>query len=282
MLRDSHGDLVVPFEPDEMRPAMRGALLAPWPNRTADGRYEFGGVVHQLPVNEPERGSAAHGLVAWQHFDAVRQDASHVTLAGTIEAQPGYPWRVQLEVSFDVDANGLRQRVVATNDGGVPAPLGLGGHPYLAAGPVLPGGVEGWFLELPADLFVEPSPGRLLPVSVESVAANDAKLDFRERRIIGGTVLNHAFGALHRGTEGLTRVRVTDELGFGVELECGSSARWIQVYTCDAADRGDRRHAIAIEPMTCPPDALNSKIDLIVLEPGSTFVMEWRIARVTA
>ena len=52
VLRDADGDLVVPFDPEEIRPAMCGTILAPWPNRTAGGRYTFDGAEHQLPVNE--------------------------------------------------------------------------------------------------------------------------------------------------------------------------------------------------------------------------------------
>ena len=55
-------DLVVPFDADEVRPAYRGATLAPWPNRVVDGRYTFGGVEQQLPLTEPARGHALHGL----------------------------------------------------------------------------------------------------------------------------------------------------------------------------------------------------------------------------
>jgi aldose 1-epimerase len=98
--------------------------------------------------------------------------------------------------------------------------------------------------------------------------------------VIGGIALNHAFTGLHRDRDGLARVRVTDQQGLGVELACDESSRWIQVYTADAGAPEDRRHAVAVEPMTCPPDALNSKIDLITLAPGATHTMEWRIKRV--
>ena len=33
--------------------------------------------------------------------------------------------------------------------------------------------------------------------------------------------------------------------------------------------------ALAIEPMTCPPDALNSGIDLITLAPGQSWSGRW-------
>ncbi|HWS52387.1 MAG TPA: galactose mutarotase, partial [Microbacterium sp.] len=61
-------DLVVPFDADEVRPNYRGTTLAPWPNRVVDGRYRFGGVEHRLPLTEPERGHALHGLLAWADY----------------------------------------------------------------------------------------------------------------------------------------------------------------------------------------------------------------------
>src|SRR3954462_11342974 len=47
-------DLVLPYAADEVRPRYRGSVLAPWPNRIADGRYSFGGRQHPLPLTEPE------------------------------------------------------------------------------------------------------------------------------------------------------------------------------------------------------------------------------------
>ena len=44
----------------------------PWPNRLEDGAYEFDGRTHQLPLTEPERRNAIHGLVreeAWTVAD---------------------------------------------------------------------------------------------------------------------------------------------------------------------------------------------------------------------
>ena len=43
----------------------RGQVLAPWPNRLADGRYEWEGEQHRLPLTEPGAGNAIHGLVRW-------------------------------------------------------------------------------------------------------------------------------------------------------------------------------------------------------------------------
>ena len=40
------------------------------------------------------------------------------------------------------------------------------------------------------------------------------------------------------------------------------------MFTADSHDAA--RQAVAIEPMTCPPDAFNTGTDLVVLEPGET------------
>ena len=62
-------DLVLPFGADELRPAYRGMTLAPWPNRIVDGRYAFRGAGLQLPLTEPARSHALHGLVGWLDFE---------------------------------------------------------------------------------------------------------------------------------------------------------------------------------------------------------------------
>jgi aldose 1-epimerase len=58
-------ELVHGYGADEMSSSGRGQVLIPWPNRLQDGRYEFDGRRHQLPLNEPEHRNAIHGLVRW-------------------------------------------------------------------------------------------------------------------------------------------------------------------------------------------------------------------------
>src|SRR4051812_12397563 len=56
------------FDADELSPASAGQVLAPWPNRIRDGRYEFEGVPYQLALTEPNRHNAIHGLVNWTRW----------------------------------------------------------------------------------------------------------------------------------------------------------------------------------------------------------------------
>lgn len=268
-------DLVVPFDADEVRPAFRGATLAPWPNRVVDGRYTFDGVEQQLPLTEPNRGHALHGLATWLDFAAVDRAADSVTFVATIEAQAGYPHRVEVTVTFSLDETGLHTTVTGTNTGPTPAPWGTGPHPYLVAGP---GRVDDWTLELLAGQVLEVTEDRLIPTGLADVeTAQGGIWDFRTPRAIGGTFIDHAFTDLARSADGETIVRVTAPGGTGVEMVWGEDCPWVQVHTADQPLPELSRLGLAVEPMTCPPDAYNSGTDLIVLEPGASASASWTI-----
>ena len=69
--------------------------------------------------------------------------------------------------------------------------------------------------------------------------------------------------------------------GSGTVLWTGREFNWVQVFTADPEhDQAypNRGRALAIEPMTCPPNAFNSGIDQIVLEPGQTWSAKWGMA----
>ncbi|WP_033197000.1 aldose 1-epimerase family protein [Agromyces italicus] len=286
-LRFDGRDLVVPFDADEVRPGYRGVTLAPWPNRIVDGRYTFGGEEYQVPLTEPSRGQALHGLASWLDFAPRVVEASRVVLAAVIEPQAGYPFRVEVEVEYALGADGLTQTVTGRNLGADAAPWGTGPHPYLIAGA---GRVDDWTFELPAAEVLTVTPDRLSPVAVEPVEAHP-EFDFRAPRAIEGTFIDHAFtglvaspagdvdGAVDVGAEASTyRVVLTAPDGTGVEMVWDAACPWVQVHTADtpAAD-ATHRIGLAVEPMTCPPDAFNSGVDLVVLQPGAESSASWRI-----
>ena len=261
-------DLVVPFDEHEVRPAFRGATLAPWPNRVVNGTYSFGGVDNILALTEPERGHALHGLVAWTNFVLVSQSESSLTIATTIEAQVGYPHRLDVAVEYTLDESGLRETITATNTGPTAAPYGTGPHPYLVAGR---GRVDDWTLSLPADLVLAVTEDRLIPIAAVDVA--DTAFDFREPRAIGDTFIDHAFTGVTR-----SRVELTTSDGTGVAMHWDAECPWVQLHTADRPVPAENRLGLAVEPMTCPPDAFNSGTDLIVIEPGASSTAGWTIS----
>ena len=268
--------LVVGFGADEIRPAYRGAVLAPWPNRIADGQYSFDGERYQLALTEPARGNALHGLAAWQRWVLVSQDPARVVLQHALVPQPAYPFQLSLQVTYALDSAGLTTTLVATNVGRAAAPYGCAPHPYLVAGD---GHVDDWSLSLPASRYLEVTDDRLLPVAVKDV--DGTPYDFRAGHSIGDVFLDHAFTGVAAEPDGRSHVRLTGRDGGGVECSWDPQVLpWVQVHTADRPAPEPSRIGLAVEPMTCPPDAFNSGTDLIVLQPGASHTAAWTIAMI--
>ena len=271
-LRHRGRDLIVPFPAGGPIPDYRGIVAAPWPNRIADGRYTFDGAEFEVPVNEPDRGCALHGLVFPLDWDLESQNESSVTLSCTAGPTPGYPHTVRIVVEYRLSGEGLSSQVTAVNVGGTAAPYGVCPHPYLVAGP---SPLDEWTLEIPAGKFLEVTPDRLLPKETRSVEGHE--FDFRAPRIIGATEIDHAFTDIAFDGGGRARVLVRDPGGTGVGMSWDRTCQWLQIHTADKQPPAPNRLGLAVEPMTCPPDAFNSGVDLIRLEPGATHEASWSI-----
>jgi aldose 1-epimerase len=263
------------FDDDQMSPGGRGQLLMPWPNRIRDGKYAFGGADLQLPLTEPKRSNASHGLARWVAWTLEEQTTNSVSLQYRLMAQTGYPWLVDLHVLYDLSANGLTVTQTATNMSGSPAPYASGAHPYLTVGP---GPVDGWELTLPAATR-SLADDRLLPVATEPV--DGTAYDFRVARPLRDTVFNHGFTDLERDDDGRATVTLRDPAsGTGVALWVDDKHRWLQVYSADDVPETARR-SLAVEPMTANADAFRSGDDLVTLapsgQPGDELSASWGI-----
>lgn len=266
-------ELVRGYAEDTIAPVYSGAVLAPWPNRVRDGRFVFSGKHHQLPVTEPERDTALHGLVLWEPWSVLARSRSAVTLGYRLFPQPGYPFMLRLEASYQLTEGGLRIGLTAINNGAEPAPYGCSIHPYLVAGE---GAVDDWTLHLSAATVLEVDPERLLPEARRPAASLD--LDFTRPRRIGPVQADHAFTDLSWEEGERARATLVADDGHGVVAEWGNSCPWVQVHTADHPEPALHRTALALEPMTCPPDAFNSGEDLVVLQPGEDHHAWWSMA----
>ncbi|WP_104061375.1 aldose 1-epimerase family protein [Arthrobacter sp. 4R501] len=265
-------DLVVPFDADAPIPSYRGIIAAPWPNRIADGTYRIAGVEHQLPINEPERGTALHGLAFDRLWTIERSRADAVSLSCELPGAPGYPFHLRLHVEYKLDDAGLHTTVTANNAGDEAAPYGVCPHPYLLAGPAP---LDEWTVGIPAGSFLEVTPDRLLPVATRTVEGH--QFDFRAPRAIGGTQIDHAFTDLEFDDGGHAHLIARDPGGTGVGMAWDRTCPWLQIHTADKPAPAANRLGLAVEPMTCPPDAFNSGQDLLKLEPGSSHQAGWSI-----
>jgi len=270
--------LIAPFAQGARRPEMRGAVLAPWPGRTAGARYAFEGSAHELSMNEPAREAALHGFAAWTEFEVLTERPDRVCLSAEILPGRGYPWTLRLDVEVSVSEAGLSHVIRATNVGRGRAPVGLGFHPYLLAGAMAEDAVDTWAIDVPAGHVVEPDPQTLLPGRRVRIARESREpWALRRAHQVRDATLNHSYSGLDRDAEGWAQATVVGADGAGVELSVDPAYRWLHVYTADEAEGAGRRASVAVEPMTCPPDAFNSGEDLTVLERGESIRAECRI-----
>jgi aldose 1-epimerase len=262
-------DVIDGFGMDERATDGRGQVLAPWPNRLTDGRYRYGGHDCHAPVNETSRHTAIHGLVRWLDWSPVAHESASVTLSCAVRPQPGYEWQLDLEVTYALDAAGLTVTFQAVNADTERAPFGVGFHPYLTLGTA---SIDGLELALPATSYLDPTRSAMVPVEATTC-------DFTEPRRIGSIQLDTCFGGLIRGDDQRAVTRLEDlDSRRSVLLWVDDAYRYLMIYTADQVGRPERRRtAIAIEPMTCPPDAFRSGMDLIELEPGESWRGTWGI-----
>jgi aldose 1-epimerase len=270
--------LVHGYDENDMSSGGEGQLLAPWPNRIRDGQYAVGDRQLQLPLSEPSRNNASHGLVRWVAWSLEEHTARSVALRYRLMAQSGYPWTLDLHVVYDVSADGLTVTQSATNPStdpdpaAGPAPYAHGAHPYLAVGP---GPCDGWELTLPASTRSLSDPERKLPTGREPVDGTD--FDFRVARPLRQTVIDHAFTDLARDESGRATVELRDPAtGHAVALWQDAAHPWLMVYTADD-NPGAHRRAVAVEPMTAQADAFRTGEDLVMLAPGEDFSASWGI-----
>jgi aldose 1-epimerase len=265
--------LIAGYEEHQLPPHGAGQLLAPWPNRIDRGRYTFGGSTYQLDLSEAAHGNAIHGLTRWANWKAAAHIADEVTLTHLLLGRPGYPFCLALSASYRLAAtDGLQVSVTATNVGAQSAPYGTGCHPYLTTGASL---VDGCQLEVSASQWL-PTDDRGIPSSEPNEVAG-SQLDFRSRRPIGDTRLDHALTGLARDETGRAWARLADD-AISLGLWAGPGYDWLQLFTGDGLGPQDRRRALAIEPMTCPPNAFVTGDDLLTLVPGDSVTHTWGIA----
>jgi galactose mutarotase-like enzyme len=264
-------ELLNGFPPGERPASGRGQVLVPWPNRIENGSYEFEGKRLQLPLNEPENGNAIHGLVRGATWNLVDREPGRVLLDYTLEPEPGYPFPLGLSIEYALSNAGLTVTTTARNLGRENCPYGAGQHPYLTLGTPT---IDRLRLQIPGRV-VEFSDERGLPV--RSAPVEGTEYDFRAGREIGETVLDNAFTELDRDDDGRARVLLDDPAsGAGLTLWVDENYRYLMLYTGDSHP-DVARHGLAVEPMTCPPNAFRTGTDLIVLEPNAPWTGAWGI-----
>jgi aldose 1-epimerase len=150
-------------------------------------------------------------------------------------------------------------------------PYGSGAHPYLTIGTQT---VDSLILHSPAGSVLT-TDARGLPTGTLGVEGTD--YDFRNGRRLGTTALDHAFTNFERGRDGLARFKLSNGgSGASVTLWMDRSFPYAMLFTGDRLPHVNRR-SLAVEPMTCPPNAFRSGEGLTRLEPGQLSTSVWGI-----
>lgn len=259
---------------DSRRPALSaGVVLAPWPNRVAGGHFSFEGQQYFLDITEPERHSALHGLVHQRTWELIEHTGNRVSQRIDIGPQAGWPFPLRLITTHELSSTGLVTSHTAHNTGIVPAPFGLGVHTYLRAGDAP---IAECTLEVPASVRL-PLDETLTPTGLPVPVAG-TPYDFTSAKPLRDECLDSPYSAILSDLDGRARVVLRAPSGPATTLWTEPKFRWLQVFTADSRTAGEypgRGRALAVEPMTCPPNALNSGIDLIVLTPGESWSASW-------
>ncbi|ECO7912559.1 aldose-1-epimerase [Salmonella enterica] len=255
--------LVIPHKPEEMPLAHLGKVLIPWPNRIANGIYQHDGHEYQLPINEHGSNAAIHGLLAWRDWQVDELTATKASFSIFLPPSYGYPFALISQVIYSLDATtGLSVEIISQNIGDKPAPYGVGVHPYLTCD-LAP--VDDYTLQLPAkEVFAFDTQSN----SSTLLRVDELNLDYSIQQKIGDKRIDHTFKTYSERWEAKI---INHQQELAVSL-C-SDQPWLQVYSGEKLNR----RGLAIEPMSCPPNAFNSGIDLLLLKPKQQHILFFNI-----
>jgi hypothetical protein len=185
---------------------VRNGVLAPFPNRIADGRYRFAGQDHDLLPGHGRlaRPEVYHGFARGTEFELAdartEPHGARLTFRSTgirPGRHPGYPFSIDLDVSYRITADGIGVEVLATNTGPDPAPYAAGWHPYFR----LASAIDELTLQIPADTLIRTDQALIPFEGPDTFLALEhcPPMDFRRPRRLGAAVIDACYGGLRPG-----------------------------------------------------------------------------------
>jgi aldose 1-epimerase len=263
-------DVLDPYPLQAICDGAHGAPLIPWPNRLADGRYRFEEVDYQVALTEPTKHNAIHGFLRWRPWRAVERTHGRVVMGTRLYPLDGYPFALDVDVVYELSDAGLTVSSTAVNIGEQTCPYAAGQHPYLSPGSGL---IDDCELQVPAATRILTDAERQLPTGKEPVEGTP--FDFRNARRLGEERLDFAFTDLIRGEDECAVTRLAAPDGKCAELWVDEHYPIVELYTGDTLAPARRRRGLGVEPMTCAPNAFQSREGLITLQPGQSITTRW-------
>lgn len=242
--------------------SFKGSKLSPFPNRIPDGVYEFEGTKYQLPITEVGANNNLHALLHNQTFQILDQEesATQAVLKLGYEykgEEKGYPFLYSLRLTYTFGLDGILINTEIENLSDTSIPMGDGWHPYFK--------------------FDDLNTVQLQMGSAKRMSSNfgntlNSHHGFEQSRTINEDTLDDCFQV--NGEENFSIQLEDANTGLAVEIWQDSAKNeynYFQIYTPPS------RKTLAIEPVTCMPNAFNTGEGLIILEPKQVVSMSFGI-----
>ncbi len=236
--------------------AYRGAKLSPFPNRVNHGVYVFQGKKYFLDRRDDQH--ALHGLL-WNYplhvkEELIDHDGALLVLGQEYKKEfHGFPFEYRIEIEYRLDYDGFSCITRIFNTSLKAIPMGDGWHPYLKLG----SSIDSLLLQIPSHHQLE------IDHTMIPTGKYIKNFTFRLPTPIAEKPLDHCFQL--DPVDRIVETMLIDQqknLSLVVWQQTGLKGyNFIQVYT------PPDRKSIAIEPMSCAPDAFNNKKGLLILNP---------------
>jgi aldose 1-epimerase len=237
-------EIVPKFSLDDPQAFIYGHTLAPWPNRLEDGSYVFQGQTYEFS-NLDGQHNKNHGLVLDQVFEVRSHASEELILGHRFGTELGYPFEIDLEISYVLGDDGLEVIATAWNLG-QDAPFAIGFHPYFLTG-------DSFLID--ADFTQQSVQNeRMLPTGMSEISGLHLNQSSPELQ-----ALDHCFFGANE--------LVIKRPGGKVSVEAIKNLPYFMIYRPHQklSDSGD---LIAVEPQSALANAFRNNIEDCILPAG--------------
>ena len=254
-------NLIDGISPDEIgldtyKTRYNSAILFPFPNRIANGKYEFKDTTYQLDINETALNNRLHGHVYNKSFTIKEQICSENSAKITFnysnnETEKGFPFPYNINITYTFTNNKISLDFDVQNIGTNTFPFGLGWHPYFKTK-----NINESILNFEAE--------KQYFVNKNMIPTEETSLKFKTPLQVKDTFLDDCF--ITNNSQSSFK---TTDYKINIDFSSVSPNSFLQVYTPPTRD------CIAIEPMTCAPNSFNNKNGLLTLKSGEKY--NWKV-----
>ncbi len=250
---------------NDHRTAFKGSKLSPFPNRILNGTYDFNGKTYQLPINEVGANNNLHALLHNEPFKIIGETASEHEAILKLEYDykgndQGYPFGYSLKLTYQFEKDEISINTEIVNTSNTVIPIGDGWHPYFR------------FENLDN---VQMKMGQAIRKSSNSGNKLNGSHGFEQLRAIGQDSLDDCFEVNGADSFSIQLIDEQQDLELEIWQESESQKyKYFQIYTPPT------RKSIAIEPVTCVPNAFNTGEGLIILKPNEKVSMSFGIKNI--